>query len=136
MDRIPTKIKWKINTFFKLYFKFWRYFLWKFTRYNHQIFYFFLFLLAFGSVGIIFHKFLELHSTISEKYFSYKFSFFIGFALSDPLFNISTNHALSSNFAEIKVNLKIYPNIFWSFAKFPITFIIVRDKRKKIVNQI
>ena len=60
MDRIPTKIKWKIHTFFTLYFKFWRYFLWKFGRYSHQIF---LFLLA----GITFLKFLELLSTKSGK---------------------------------------------------------------------
>ena len=26
MERIPTKIRWKIHTFFTLYFKFWRYF--------------------------------------------------------------------------------------------------------------
>ena len=61
MDRIPTKIKWKIHTFFTLlHFKFWRYFLWKFVRYSHQIF---LFLLA----GITFLRFLELLSTISGK---------------------------------------------------------------------
>ena len=35
-------------------------------RYSHQIFYY-LFLLAFTSAYIIFHKFLELHSTLSEK---------------------------------------------------------------------
>ena len=39
----------------------------KFVRYSHQIFYFLLFLLAFTSANIIFHKFLELHSTLSEK---------------------------------------------------------------------
>ena len=31
------------------------------------MFYFLLFLLAFTSADIIFHKFLELHSTLSEK---------------------------------------------------------------------
>ena len=36
-------------------------------RYSYQIFYFFLFLLDFPSAGIIFLKFLELHSTVSEK---------------------------------------------------------------------
>ena len=41
----------------------------KFVRYSHQIFYFFL-LLAFASADIISHKFLELHSTLSEKRFS------------------------------------------------------------------
>ena len=32
-------------------------------------------LLAFSSAGIIFHKFLELHSKISEKNFHHQFSF-------------------------------------------------------------
>ena len=30
-------------SFFTLHFKFWRYFLWKFVKYNHQIFYFLCF---------------------------------------------------------------------------------------------
>ena len=38
-----------------------------FEGYNHQIFYFLLFLLAFTSADLIFHKFLELHSTLPEK---------------------------------------------------------------------
>ena len=37
------------------------------TKICHQIFYLFLLLLAFTSVGIMFYKFLELHSKISEK---------------------------------------------------------------------
>ena len=36
----------------------------------------FLFLLAFTSADIIFHKFLELHSTLSEKKFSLQIFFF------------------------------------------------------------
>ena len=48
------------------------------TKY-HQVFYF-LFLLVFTSADIIFHKFLELHSTFSEKKdFRHKFSLFKGF---------------------------------------------------------
>ena len=46
------------NTF-PLNFKFWRYFL--------HFFCFLLFLLAFISADIIFHTFLELHSTLFEK---------------------------------------------------------------------
>ena len=61
------KIKWKIHAFYTLYFKFQRYFFWKCVRYNHQIFYFLLFLLALTSGGTIFCKFLELHSTMSDK---------------------------------------------------------------------
>ena len=68
MDRTLTKIKWKIHTFFTLYFKFWRYFFKKNCKIqSHQIFYLFLFLLAFISAGFIFIKILELHSKISEK---------------------------------------------------------------------
>ena len=37
------------------------------SRCSHQIFYLLLFLLAFTSADVIFHKFLELHSTLSEK---------------------------------------------------------------------
>ena len=36
-------------------------------RYSHQIFYFFCFILAFTSAGIIFHRLLELHSILSER---------------------------------------------------------------------
>ena len=46
------------------------YFLQKFVRYlqpPEQIIHFLLFLLAFTSADIIFHKFLELHSILSEK---------------------------------------------------------------------
>ena len=38
-----------------------------YVRSSHQIFCFLLFLLAFTSADIIFHTFLELHSTLSEK---------------------------------------------------------------------
>ena len=42
---------------------------------SHQVFHFFLFLLAFTPAGIIFGKFLELHSIICEKkYFVTNFS--------------------------------------------------------------
>ena len=36
-------------------------------QYSHMIFYFLLFLLAFTSADIIFHKFLELYWTLPEK---------------------------------------------------------------------
>ena len=67
MEIIPIKIKWKIHAPFTLYFKLWSYFLQKNLRCNHQIFYFLLFLLAFTSADVIFHNFLELHSTLTEK---------------------------------------------------------------------
>ena len=37
------------------------------TIHNHQVFYVLLFLLGFTLADMIFHKFLELHSTLSEK---------------------------------------------------------------------
>ena len=67
IDRITTKIKWKIHALFSFYVRSLRYFVWKFVRYSRQIFYFLLFLLAFTSADIIFHKVLELHPTLSEK---------------------------------------------------------------------
>ena len=39
----------------------------KFVRCSHQMYYFLLFLLAFTSADIIFHKCLEPYSTFSEK---------------------------------------------------------------------
>ena len=56
------------HTPFTLYFKFWRC-----TSYKNLLnattisFYFLLFLLTFTSTDIIFHKFLEIHSALSEK---------------------------------------------------------------------
>ena len=49
----------------------------KIIKCSYQIFYFLLFLVAFTSADIIFHKFLELHSTLSEKKkaFPHKLSF-------------------------------------------------------------
>ena len=48
----------------------------KFVRHSHQILYFLLVLLAFTSANIILYKFLELHSTLSEKeIFNTNFSF-------------------------------------------------------------
>ena len=76
MDGIPIKAKWKIHVLFTLYFKFWRYFLSNFVRDSHQIFNFLLLILGFTLADIILHKFLELHSTLSEKK-KYIYIFFI-----------------------------------------------------------
>ena len=68
MDGISTKIKWKIHTLFILFVKLWGYFLMEFVRYSCQIVYFrFFLILTFISADIIFHKFLELYLTLSEK---------------------------------------------------------------------
>ena len=42
---------------------------------SYQIFYFFLFLLAFTSAGIIFHKSLEIHSLSEKNIFVTNFPF-------------------------------------------------------------
>ena len=62
MKRIPTKT----NSIY-IVFQVLKVLLVKSYKNNHQIFYFLLLLLAFTSTEIIFHKFLELHSTLSEK---------------------------------------------------------------------
>ena len=68
MDGISTKTKWKIHTLFILFVKLWGYFLMEFVRYSCQIVYFrVFFILTFISADIIFHKFLELYLTLSEK---------------------------------------------------------------------
>ena len=85
MDRTLTKIKWKIHTFFTLYFKFLRYFFKKNCKIQrHQLFYFFLFLLAFTSADFIFIKILE---HIWKKCFHHQFFFINRFAqtTSHPL---------------------------------------------------
>ena len=52
---------------------------------NPQIFYFLLFLLAFTSADIIFHKFLELHSTSDKKIFVTNFPFLTNSFKPPPL---------------------------------------------------
>ena len=62
-------------------------------RYLHQIFYFLLFFLAFTSADMIFYRFLEFHSILSEsKDFRHKFSFFNGFTQTPT----PTPHPLNS----------------------------------------
>ena len=74
---VPNKIRWKsILTYFALYFKFWRYFLWSFISYKQQLFYF---LCCFTLVCII------------SRYHS---SFFI-------FFFTSSFHRFLSNFRQI-----------------------------------
>ena len=66
MNRIPTKIKWKTTCPFYIVVQVLKKLLIKSCKNSHQIFSL-LFLLAFTSANIIFQKFLELHSTLSEK---------------------------------------------------------------------
>ena len=84
MDRIPIKIKWKVHTFFTLYFKFWREFLWKICK-MHRPDYLFLFVfMSFYISRYHFSQISALHSKISEKkYFHHKF-FFLADSLRPP----------------------------------------------------
>ena len=78
MDRIPTKIKWKIHIFI-LYFKFWRYALQIFVRWSHQIFYLLFLLLSFYISRYHFSQiFRTLFNIIFKKILSRIF-FFNGF---------------------------------------------------------
>ena len=70
---------------FTLYFKFWGYFLKKKEDTATRSFISCCFILAFTLADIIFHKFLELHSTLSKKRFSSQFFFFNIFTQSHPL---------------------------------------------------
>ena len=79
MDRIPTKIKWKIVSLLHCISVI------KTCMISHQIFYFLLFLLAFTSADIIFHKFLELHSTSDKKIFVTNFPFLTDSLKPPPL---------------------------------------------------
>ena len=56
----------------------------KICKISNQILYFLLFLLAFTSAGIIFHKLLQLHSILSVKRIFVKFSFFNRFTQTPP----------------------------------------------------
>ena len=110
MDRISTKIKCKIHTVFTLYFNFWRY-SWKCVRYSRQIFYFFLFLLAFTSAGIIFLKLLEVHSTISEK--NHYLSFFNGFTQTPHPLNNQNPLSMTSFLLMLPKKGKFVTEIFF-----------------------
>ena len=79
MDKIPTKIKWKYMSLLHCISVI------KICMISHQIFYFLLFLLAFTSADIIFHKFLELHSTSDKKIFVTNFPFLTDSLKPPPL---------------------------------------------------
>ena len=66
-DRILNKIKSKIHALFTLCFQVLKVLLIKICEIQPPDLFLLLFLLAFTSTDIIFHKCLELHSTLSEK---------------------------------------------------------------------
>ena len=71
---MPTKIKWKIQACFILYFNFEKGLLWKVIRYSYQFIYF-LFYINYNIGKYQFSRPFRLHSTLSEKDFRRKFSF-------------------------------------------------------------
>ena len=111
LDGIPTRIKLKIQACFTLCFKFWEGTSVK--RYKMQplvLLFLVLHQLLYQQISS-FYNFLELHSTLSEKDFCHKFSFFMGFT--------QTFHPLNSqNLLSIKTFLANFPwNAFWNFFK-------------------
>ena len=71
---MPTKIKWKIQACFILYFNFEKGLLWKVRRYSYQFTYFILFYINFNISRYQFSRLFRLHSMLSEKDFRRKFS--------------------------------------------------------------
>ena len=59
-------------------------------------------LLAFTSVEIIFYKFLELHSTLSKKYFCHKFFYFNRFTNMKRVFTLMFNEMSALSLESIK----------------------------------
>ena len=84
----------------------------KVCKINHHIFYFLLFLLAFTSVDIIFHKCLELHSTLSEKRFSSQIILFNGF--SQDATTLDTGESQETNKQKIVVTPQKKRQQVWS----------------------
>ena len=96
LDGIPTKIKWKIQACFTLYFKFW-----DGTSVKMQLpvlLFLVLHQLLYQQISS-FYNFLELHLTLSEKDLCHKFLFFNGFT--------QTFHPLNSQ------NLLNVTKLFW-----------------------
>ena len=95
MDRIPTKIKWKIHAPFILYFKLSRYVLQKFLKYS-QIFYF---LVAFISFYLSRYPFSQIfrtsfNTTICRKDFCH--NFFLNFnGFTQTLYPLNDQNLLS-----------------------------------------
>ena len=79
LDGMPTKIKLKTQACFTLYFKFWEGNSVKSYKMQLPVLLFFVSHRFLYQQIAIFFNFLELHSTLSEKDFCRKFSFFNGF---------------------------------------------------------
>ena len=75
---MPTKIKWKIQACFILYFNFGKVLLWKVIRHSYQFFYF-LFYISFDIRRYNFSQLFGTSFNIIWKNFRRKVSFFNGF---------------------------------------------------------
>ena len=85
--------------------------LWKVKRYSYQFFYF-LFYISFYISRYHFYNFLEFHSTLSEKYFRPKVSFFNGFTSSPQPHSLNGQNLL--NVAKVFCRFSIFSNVFFS----------------------
>ena len=80
--------------------------LWKVTRYSYQFFYF-LFYISFYISRYYFYNFLEFHSTLSERTFCPKFSFFDEFTTLPP----QPHHLNGQNLLNVTKFLLICPKM-------------------------
>ena len=109
LDGIPTRIKLKIQACFTLCFKFWEGTSVK--RYKMQplvLLFLVLHQLLYQQISS-FYNFLELHSTLSEKDFCRKFSFFNGFTQTPHPLNSQNLVSMTKVFCQfsLKCLLKI-----------------------------
>ena len=84
LDGMPTKIKLKIQACFTLYFKFWEGTSVKSYEIQLPVLLFLVLHQFLYQQISFFYNFLELHSTLPEKDFRRKFSFFNGFTQTSP----------------------------------------------------
>ena len=114
LDGMPTKIKLKIEACFTLYFKFWEGASVKSYKIQLPVL---LFLVShqFLYQQILFYDFLELHSTVSEKDFCHKISFFNGFTQTPHPLNSQNLLSITEVFCQFsqKCLLNFLKNICW-----------------------
>ena len=105
---MPTKIKWKIQACFILYFNFEKGLLWKVIRYSYQFIYF-LFYISFNISRYQFSRLFRLHSTLSENWFTQLHTF-------DPLNGqnlLSVTNVFLSVFSKMPSGTFFFSKICW-----------------------
>ena len=119
---MPTKIKWKIQACFILYFNFEKGLLWKVIRYSYQFIYF-LFYISFNISRYQFSRLFRLHSTLSKKDFRRKYSFLNRLTqlhTFDPLNDqnlLSVTNFFLSIFSKMPSETFFFKNLLTKFCK-------------------